>query len=157
MTEAGEQPTATTEVPDHTVLGTKTLNYNLMSNQHYQEIIAWRRFYGGFLKHPKYPFLKMFEEMVELGLECGCMPDELLHELRTCLDKEAQKGKYRQYGNDFINAHNVHNEYGDVAACMAAFVEDCQINTTAALDATLSRIAQRTWSPDENGILRRPK
>lgn len=149
---AGELST-TTSTHHYTGGEGRMVNYNLMSNLQYEAVFKWGKANGRFHVHPKYTALKALEEMVELCIESGATQSDISQVLYDVVRTEAIRGK--NFG--VYNYAEMTKEFGDVTVCLAAYAEDCQINTTEAIGSTLDRIASRTWTPDVNGILRRPK
>lgn len=103
--------------------------------------------------HPKYGFLKTLEEMIELGYASGAS----IGDIQQVVDRETQKAIERGEDNGVFDKDKAGSEIGDVLVSLEVFTQDNGIDGLLAVNRCFHRIASRQWSPDEFGILRRPK
>ncbi len=126
--------------------------YQLVNTQQLAEIRNWQDMNGAFHKSEKAEFLKLFEEVCELGFQCGTTPEEMLEILYS----ERMKAQARDEVGK-VNKKGIADEYGDVLTCVIAFRNKLALHSVDCINSTLEKIRGRSWKADKDGILRRPR
>lgn len=127
--------------------------YQLVNTNQLQEIRNWQDMNGAFHKSEKAEFLKLFEEICELGFQCGTLKEEMA----DILIQEGAKAHGRNEDLGEVNRKGIADEYGDALICMVAFRNKLALHSVDCVDGTLEKIRGRSWKPDKDGILRRPR
>jgi NTP pyrophosphatase (non-canonical NTP hydrolase) len=98
--------------------------------------------------------LKTLEEVVELAFAAGANATQVSIVVAQEIHKANERGYANPKTHDF---EDMHVEVGDVAVSFACFLHYTNVNVVNAISDGADRIDGRTWTPDENGILRRPR
>lgn len=127
--------------------------YQLVNTQQLQEIRNWQDLNGAFHKSASAEAAKLLEEVLELCFQSG-MTVESVAETVTA---ESRKALARGESEGVANRKGIAEEYGDALICMIAFRNKLALHSVDCVDGTLEKIRSRSWKPDKDGILRRPR
>ena len=111
-----------------------------------------KQFGGHAEKGPAPHALKILEEVVELCIVSGCNPLDIF----DAVDKEVSKGRSRGE----IGEHRpkkAREEVADVIFTVDSYCYHMNINSMMACEEKLLILEERKWSPDDGGVLRRPR
>lgn len=114
---------------------------------------------GDWLRHnrgkasPKGGALKALEEMIELCYQAGATTEDITKVFWT----ESHKAYTRKEDLGIVHKTAMKEEVGDVIVCLTALCWEHDIDGITAVDACLERIDKREWSPNAEGVLRRPR
>lgn len=107
---------------------------------------------GGTPKSPAADALKTLEEVVEMCFACGATQNQI----GDVVANEIFKALKRNENYGIYNPSSAASEFGDVVVCLTVLAQKYGF-TEADVEATLDRIAERQWTPDKDGVLRRPR
>ena len=139
-----------------TTLATPNLSVgtpDVMTQDQMAKIADWQTQNKGFPMVPKYSALKGLEEMLELCFASG----STMVEIEQVVNSESLKALNRNEAGGIPQYSKAVEELGDVQVCLAVFAYHNNISIHDTVQDTLERIQSRSWTPDQFGILRRPK
>lgn len=114
----------------------------------------WRDKYAlGVRGRPSGHALKLLEEVVELCFAAGASPENVMDAVGDEIRKAEKKGEVT-YVDDRAK---MGEECADVAISLDVVLRECGIDLTAEVAKKIPVLETRQWSPDERGVLRRPR
>jgi hypothetical protein len=128
------------------------MTFSLVSKDQGNQILNWHKRKGGFYGHPAAHALKALEEMIELCIASGALPDDV----QKVVDKELVKAEQKGEVSSSPNKYRIGEEIADTVICLVICQEVSRVSCSAEIDNKLPILYEREWQPNNDGVLRRP-
>lgn len=125
----------------------------MLTQEQMEWVRKWRADNKAHNTRPAGHALKILEEVIELCYASGAHPGEIYNVFQA----ETEKARTREEIKQVPHMPRMQDEAADVTITVAAFVIANNIDIQDAFRKKVPILESRTWTPDNDGVLRRPR
>lgn len=120
----------------------------LVTTEQQRQIMYWHMSHGGFAGSLAKHALRSLHEMVELCIASGANPSDIVTAVAKEIVKATDRGEVGKFDRDKFE-----DEVADTLITMVVLTSYGAAAPNEAIDAKIPILKQRTWKPDEAGVL----